>query len=211
MNYKPNENQLFKKILITVFVPFLVILASNASCFSFENQPTPIKIEIKIEKEYYAPYKGGFFDPYYLACEKKSDSIKQKRYDIELTIKNTSSTSIFICLMNCSWEDNFIINNNYVSFTGINCDKNFLVLTEIKSGQNKVYQTTLARSIRFETDCCKDCINNDNEVKTTKLGLVIINDIFEKESDGVSNYRVLMKDKSSWREIVWSNPLYLLN
>lgn len=134
----------------------------------------------------------------------KKDSVSEKRFDIDLTIKNTSTKSIFIWLMSCSWENNFLVNNNYVFVEGHDCTKNIPIIVEIKPGENKLYNTTLIKSIKFDYPC-KYCVYG-LQVETTKLGLVVISDITKREH---IDYIVNMEDKSKWK-IFWSNPLYLL-
>ncbi len=65
---------------------------------------------------------------------------------------------------------------------------------------------TLVKSIKFDYPC-QYCVYGQ-QVETTKLGLIVINDIFETKINGF-DYDLGMKDKSKWK-IVWSNPLQLL-
>jgi hypothetical protein len=135
----------------------------------------------------------------------KSDSIKEFFFDVSLTIKNTSDTTIAISLMTCSWADNFIVNNNYMHIEGQNCDNNFPTLVELKPNENKVYTLTLIKSMELYYKC--DGCTGFPQVETTKLGLIIIDDIFRRKP--FENYFLSIEDKSKWK-IVWSNPLYLL-
>jgi len=66
-------------------------------------------------------------------------------------------------------------------------------------GESKTYQTTLS----------KNCIYGP-QVEATKLGLIIIDDVYTPKLKGFMAYDLAMEDKSSWK-IVWSNSLYLLN
>ena len=136
----------------------------------------------------------------------KADSIKQKCFDISLEIKNTSDKAIKIWLMTCSWEDNFIVNNNYIFIRGHECDNNFPTLVEFKPGESKVFTNTLVKPIKFDYTC-ENCIYVPH-VETTKIGVKII-DYISVHSLNVINYISAMEDKSKWK-IVWSNPLYLL-
>lgn len=47
-------------------------------------------------------------------------------------------------------------------------------------------------------------------MEATKLGLIIIDDVYTPKLKGFMAYDLAMEDKSSWK-IVWSNSLYLLN
>lgn len=193
------------KILnLLVFLLFGII-----KCFA-QSESLPILVTIKIDSEYVRTYskKGNAIKELirinnYVV---KSDSIKQKFFDISLTIKNTSDTTIAISLMSCSWDDNFIVNNNYIYIEGQGCDNNFPTLVEFKPGESKVFTTTLAKSIKFDFPC-KGCAPFP-PVETTKLGLIIIDDVFGRKPEK-TNYFLAMEDKSTWT-IVWSNALYLL-
>ena len=186
-----------KTVLILV-----TLLGGLSKCFA-QFDSLPITITIKVDKEYIVTYsKNGSYIKDVIRRHNyvvKSDSIKQKYFDISLTIKNTSDKTIKICLMTCSWEDNFIVNNNYIYIRGHECDSNFPTLVEFKPGESKTYTNTLTKSIKFDYPC-QNCIYGP-QVETTKLGLIIIDDAI--------GYDRTMEDKSKWK-IVWSNPLYLL-
>jgi hypothetical protein len=178
-------------------------------CFA-QTDSLPISINIKVDKQYVRTYSKNA-DAFATAIQQKlyvvsSDSIKEKYFDITLEIKNTSIRPIGIWLMTCSWEDNFQVNNNYIFMKGHECDSNFPTYVKFNPGESKIYTTTLIKSIKFDYPC-QYCIYGP-QVKTTKLGLVFIDDIF-KRSLNILDYFVIMQDKSE-RKIVWSNPLYLL-
>lgn len=193
------------KRLILSLILILQLSACLAQCDSI-----PISFKIKVDKEYvrtFSKHSVMFADAIrrkvYVV---KSDSIKQKEFDITLTLTNTSDTIISISLMTCSWEDNFIINNDYISFWGQECDSNFPTLVEFKPGETKVYTTKLIKSIKFDYPC--DGCTGFPTTEATKLGLIIINDVYNRKPERV-NYFLGMADKSMWT-IVWSNALYLL-
>jgi len=170
----------------------------------------PIVVTIRIEKEYSVKLPRNLFR---FETERgeyniKTDSVIQKWYDIEVDLKNTSREPISIWLMNCSWEDNFTVNNNYVSIRGTNCDRNFPELEQFKPNESKIYKTTLAKSVKFENPC-DNCIYGP-QVETTKLGLIVIDDVYKPKLKPFLGYDLAMEDKSVWK-IVWSNSLFLLN
>ncbi len=45
--------------------------------------------------------------------------------------------------MSCSWDENFIVNNNYISLRGHDCNKNFLTLLSSNQGKAKRLQAPL--------------------------------------------------------------------
>lgn len=186
----------------------VVLLFGLGECYA-QSDSLPISVTIKVDSAYVRTYskKGKFIKELirrnnYVV---KSDSIKEKFFDISLTIKNISDTTIAISLMTCSWADNFIVNNNYIKIVGQECDNNFPDLVEFKPGESSVFTATLAKSMKFDYKC-EGCTGFP-EVETTKLGLIIINDIFRRKP--FVNYFLAMGDKSAWK-IVWSNSLYLL-
>jgi hypothetical protein len=193
------------KILLTL----VALLGGLSNCFA-QCDSIPISITIKVDKEYYETYSknGGYIKDVirrnnYVV---KSDSIKEKFFDISLSIRNSSDKTIKIWLMTCSWENNFIVNNNYIYIRGHECDSNFPILVEFKPGESKMYTNTLTKSIKFDYPC-EYCVYGP-QVETTKLGLIIIDDIFNPNLDMLS-YNNAMDDKSKCK-IVWSNTLYLL-
>lgn len=186
------------------------ILFNEKSFSANDTTNYPISIKLKIEKEYFVTHSKDYYNLIYQDYQYNvtTDSAKEKRYDINLTIKNNSTKTIYIWLMTCSWSDNFIVNNDYIYMDGKDCEKNFPTLVKFKPGQSRLYITTLIESIKFDYPC-KNCIYGP-QVETTKLGLIIINDVFKKDDINMLEYDLLMNDKSRWT-IVWSNPLRLLD
>ncbi len=186
-----------------------ILLSGLCKCFA-QCDSLPIAITIQVNKEYIKTYSKKVSYVQKLIRQNgyvvKSDSIKEKYFDISLTIKNISDKTIQIWLMTCSWEDNFMVNNNYIYIRGHECNKNFPTLVEFKPRESKVYSNTLTKSMKFDYPC-ENCIYGP-QVETTKLGLIIIDDIFNP-SQGIFDYDIAMEDKSKWK-IVWSNSLYLL-
>jgi hypothetical protein len=194
-----------KRIMNKTFVLIFFLLPKMNYVFS-QDMASPLEIEIKIRKEYELKLNKEHFalDANNYQYEIKGDSVNEKRFDIEIAIQNNSAKPIFIWLMSCSWENNFLVNNNYIFIEGNECNKNSPKIVEIKPGTTKFYYTTLKQSIKFNHPC-KNCVYG-KQVETTKLGLIIINDIFKRE---YTDYFMFMDDKSRWN-IIWSNSLNLL-
>jgi len=186
---------------------FLVSLFLSATGFLFsQGMIDSLQVGIKVKREYSVTNDKKYYEVIYRYenLDITKDSVSEKRFDIDLTITNTSSKSIFIWLMSCSWEDNFLVNNNYIFIAGHDCTKNIPTIVEIKPNETKLYNTTLIKSIKFEYPC-RNCIYG-RQVETTKLGLVLISDITKRE---YIDYMLNMEDKSKWK-IIWSTPLSLL-
>ncbi len=191
---------------------FLILILLGGNCeklFAQQDTSYALAINIRIEKEYDLKFSKKDFS-YEISrghYNITTDSVKQTQYDIKIEIKNNSNKAAFIWLMTCSWEDNFQFNNNYIYFYRDGCDSNFPELRKIDSGESKIYEISIRKSIKFEYPC-EYCIYGP-QVETTKLGLIIIDDLFEPKLDAFLGYKLAMEDKSLWR-IIWSNPLYLL-
>ncbi|HET7733783.1 MAG TPA: hypothetical protein VFK73_08080 [Paludibacter sp.] len=124
------------------------------------------------------------------------DSLKLKTYDVKLSIKNKSEKPISFWIMTCSWEDNFIINNDYIQINSVDCNRNFPIITKLNSNDSITYKTTLIK--RNGT--------LGQSVKSTRFGFIFI-DSTKCSSD--NQYGEIIRDKSKQDRIIWSNPLYL--
>ncbi|WP_153800811.1 hypothetical protein [Foetidibacter luteolus] len=173
---------------------------------SFQKITDSLQIEIRVKKEYLATHDKKYYEVIYRYenFDITKDTVAEKRFDIDLTIKNTATNSIFIWLMSCSWEDNFLVNNNYIFIAGHDCDKNIPTIVEIKPGESRRYNITLIKSIKFDYPC-RNCIYG-RQVEETKLGLILISDITKRD---YIDYLLNMEDRSKWI-IVWSNSISLL-
>jgi hypothetical protein len=134
-------------------------------------------------------------------------SVDQQIFEIETVVKNNGKRPAFIWLMCCSWQENFEINNNYMSFEWEICDKNFADINKIAPGDSIILTGRLRRSP--EVDHIPGCYDPGEQVPATALGLVLVDDMYHPVLDN-NGYELNHRDKSKWR-IVWSNPLYLLD
>jgi hypothetical protein len=164
-----------KKIIL-----FLMFL-STISCVnnSHDNYPN-INIATSVIRSY---------DTYY------HDSIKMKTYDIKLSIINRSNYPIAFWIMSCSWEDDFIINNDYVYFKGRNCNANFPWIRHLNPNDSLILTPTVWESY-----------TEYQPVKTTKFGLIYIDSAKYKHGQ---DFNEIIMDKSKYDHIIWSDPLYL--
>ena len=184
-----------------------IIVLSFFRCAA-QDHTLPISIDLKIGREYEltkskSAFTSAIRDYGYVI---ETDSVKQKYFDITMEFKNTSNQKIGIWLMKCSFKDNLQINNNYISIKGQDCDSNFPIRVQFEPGASKVYKLTLIKSIKFDYPC-QYCVYGQ-QVETTKIGLIVIDDFYESKLKG-TDYDLAMDDKSKWT-IVWSNPLQLL-
>lgn len=187
----------------------LVFLLSYPAHILSQYSSDSLELNIKVLKEYQVAHNKKYYEFGYRSesLNITKDTVHEKRFDIEVAIRNTSSRSMFIWLMSTFWEQNFRINNNYIYFAGRDIDHNFPNIVEVKPGESKLYYATLVMSIKFDFPCA-NCIYG-RQVETTKLGLIIIDDVFNPQLDGFWGYDLAMDDESTWKTI-WSNSLFLL-
>jgi hypothetical protein len=166
----------------------------------------PLKVEVKITRQYDTNYlKQDFsFGNEKNGYDVQGDSVKLHVFDIDIIIENSSDKSIYLWLMSCSWTDNILVNNDYMFLYRPECDKNFPKQIKIEPGKSRIYHAQLTKSIKFDNPC-EGCVYG-KQVEATKLGLIVINDVYKSE---FVDYVVLMNDKSTWATY-WSNPLFLL-
>lgn len=188
---------------------FILLFIVNILLHSYsfgQTKELPLKLEIKLVNEYKKTFDSKVIKrmyPYdYFVTS--GDSAIQKYYDIEIIISNDSPDTVYIWMMSCSWIDNFMINNDYMFLDSMDCDSNYLKSYGINPHDKKILTTTLRKDIKF--DYPGNAIYGSG-VTTTRLGLLVINDIVQKKVDS-ENYDLGMNDKSKWN-IVWSNPLFL--
>jgi hypothetical protein len=191
--------------LLCVVMVFLALQAS----FAQNDAALPLAVHLKVDKKYHVNvWKVGSADgARQLANGAKPDSIKQTLYDVTLTIKNTAANPVHIWMMTCSWYDNLIINNYYIDIVGWGCDKNAPVPVTFAPAESRVYKLTLKKSFNNPYDCI-NCFGNSLRVMSTKIGLVVIDDVFKKHTT-IADYDTCIADKSRWKT-AWSNALYLL-
>ena len=96
-----------------------------------------LELNVKIIKEYQVAHSKKYYEFRYRydSSNITKDTVQEKRFDIEVAVKNLSYRSIFIWLMSTFWEQNFRINNNYMYFAGRDIDHNFPTIIEIKPGE----------------------------------------------------------------------------
>jgi hypothetical protein len=127
---------------------------------------------------------------------KHKDTLSYKAYYIKLSIINKSDKPVAFWMMSCAWDDNFIVNNDYVRFNGWVCTVNAPIIQRLKPNDSLVLKASIftCTSTRYQL------------IKTTKFGLIYID---ESSCNRISDYESIMGDKSKWAKIIWSNPLYL--
>jgi hypothetical protein len=163
---------------------FIMILSSIISCVNDRKDDKPI---ILVRANVIRSYDSVL-----------SDNIKHKTFDIKLSITNKMDKPVSFWMMTCSWQENFLISNDYIYFIGSVCDTNSLWPRHLHPDDSFTYKTSVAKfnSTPYQT------------IKTTRFGLIYI-DTLKCKYPG--DYRDIIGDKSQWANIIWSNPLYLNN
>jgi hypothetical protein len=181
------------------FIAFCLIFPLGSKSHSSSDNSKGLSIRINLIKEYFVPHvRPTDYIP-------ANDSIKEKRFDIQVCLKNNSDSAISIWLMSCSWEWNFLINNTYILFAGKNCLKNAPHVVRIGPQDSFLLNTTFARTIMWDNPCL-NCIGKLSNVRTTKIGLIYID---KEHCKDLLEYDDIMGDKSRWNTIIWSNSLDL--
>lgn len=175
---------------------FLLIFLSLNSSFG---QNPKLSVEFKVNKEYFVPYNHEIN---YVPINK---SLKEKRFDVTISLKNNSIDTVKIWIMTCEWMRNFIINNEYISIYFEGCDSNHPHLVKINPHNNFVITGTLTRAITLDNPP-KDGSIYVSSVKTTKIGFIYID---TQECKNFYDYNEIIEDKSRWN-IIWSNSLKLV-
>jgi hypothetical protein len=177
---------------------FLVLFITIKKCSAQSH--TGLRIKLNVIKEYYSPSNQRL---YYVPAS--NDSIREKRFNIQATLINNSDSVMSFWIMTCSWDDNFLINNTYIFFRGEECASNFPHVLDIKPNDSVLLKTTLIRAI-IKDNPCQNCIGSITRVPTTKIGLIYID---TNQCKGMLHYWDIIEDRSTWKEIIWSAPLYL--
>ncbi len=193
-----------------LFVFFLTSCSHNGSNHSngiYDSEVDNKQLEIHVEllKEYWVPYERE------LNYEPAIKPVRQKRYDVIISITNISVNEISFWTMYGSWFENFQINNEYISFYFVDpIDRNAPYLRKIQPKESFTYKTSLNREISYDNPD-KEAIGAKYDgklVPETKIGFLFISG--EECKDG-PKYFTIMRDKSKWNELLWSNALYLNN
>lgn len=127
-----------------------------------------------------------------------NDNVKHKTFDINLSITNKTGKPVSFWMMTCSWQENFILNNDYVHFISHGCDTNSPRPYHLSTNDNYSYKTSVVK-LDF---------THYQRIKTTRFGLIYIDTIKCKDPN---DFRDIIGDKSKQANIIWSNPLYLNN
>jgi len=189
-----------------------IFLLSLTVIFGCSQKKThPIEIKLNLEKEYTKSFSKNDFRVRNQIEEQslnvKTDSIVEHYYDITIEIENIGNKDLYVWMMTCSWYNNFKINNNYIYFYNPNggCDSNFPILNKIEAKSKKTINGTVRKNLKF--DYSDENSIYGKQVELTKVGLIIIDDIYKPNSG--SEYFLNMEDKSK-QKVIWSNGINLL-
>ena len=87
---------------------YFFILLSLISCSkqrhtTIKEPQEELSVNIELLKEYFVKEYAS------IGCDPPKH-IKNKRFDVQISLKNNSDTTIAFVIMSCSWQENFIIN-----------------------------------------------------------------------------------------------------
>jgi hypothetical protein len=124
------------------------------------------------------------------------DSVTRKTHNISIAIVNTSKFRVSFWIMTCSWDEQFLINNDYIRFCPWGCDSNFPILRHLNPNDSLTLKASVYKRERTRHPF----------ILSTKFGFNYIDSTKCKNLDA---YDEIMGDLSKWSRIIWSNPLYL--
>ena len=177
------------------FIGLLFFLTIDFSVFG---QTEKLTVDFKIDKEYFVTYTDKIN---YVPTD---NSLKQKRFDVTISLTNNSSDTVKVWLMTCGWVRNFIINNIYISFSFEGCDANYPHVVKIDPLKSFLIKGTLERNIQWDNPP-KNSYGQMSRVKETKIGFIYVD---KNDCKNFFDYDDIMEDKSRWT-IIWSNSLQL--
>jgi hypothetical protein len=124
------------------------------------------------------------------------DSINRRTHDISIAIVNTSKFRVSFWIMICSWDTDFLINNDYIRFCLWGCDSNYPILRHLNPNDSLILKASV----------CKWDSTPNPFTLTTKFGFKYID---STKCKNLHAYGEIKGDMSKWDKIIWSNPLYL--
>lgn len=193
----------------SIFI-FLLLLALTLNFGCSQKNTSPIKVKLNLEKEYTKSFsKNDFWVRNQIDEENlnvKTDSVVEHYYDISIDIENLGERDIYIWMMSCSWQNNIVINNNYIHYYSQGCDSNFALPEKIKSKSKITFNGTVRKDLKFDYPD-ENSVYGD-QVELTKVGLILIDDIYEPNRK-TFDYFLMMHDKSK-HQFIWSNGINLL-
>jgi hypothetical protein len=122
--------------------------------------------------------------------------VNHKFFDIRLSIINKSQKPVAFWNMSCSWDDNLLINNDYIHFEPWTCHANAPEIVRIKPNDSLI---RTFRVVRFD-------FTRYQSIPSTRIGLIYLDTLVCRNWD---EYDEIMGDKSKMDKIIWSNSLHL--
>ena len=165
--------------IVFLIVLFLVISCSSAPKKDRKKIDIQINIGNKITSKEFEKLEGFF-------------------YCISIDLINHTDSTLYFWSMSCSWEENWVFNNNVIKLYGHDCDNNSPCIKMLKPGKSFNF-----KGIVHTFEDLKYIENNG-----IRLGFVFIN---KNEIHNVSNFRKLLDYKYKERkDIIWSEPFKII-
>ncbi len=189
---------------------FLLLMLVNIKSAFSQAETNPITVSLTLEKEYSKAFSRSEFWVKESVKKHKlninTDSVIQHFYDVKIELKNTSDIAVCFWNYDCLWTSIFCVNNDYIFLSHPGCDQNLPILNKLEPNSTMVYRGTISKSIKFNYPC-DDC-SYRNQVRSTKIGLVLIDNISDLNLRYV-DYLARIEDKSM-QSIIWSSGIDLL-
>jgi hypothetical protein len=167
------------------YILFLLIVFLASSCNNLNK--TRDSIDVSVEARVIRSFDTLLY----------SDTLVYHGFDVNLSIINRSQKPISFWVMTCSWDENILINNDYIRLLLWACDHNFPTIKQIEKNDSLIY---VAPVIRLKS--------SQYTTTETRFGFILIDTIACKT---LEDYLTIIGDKSKQNRIIWSNPLHLGN
>jgi len=115
-------------------------------------------------------------------------------YFIKINIINNTDSAFRFWTESCSWQSNWVFNNNSIEFF-VDCPSNFPIIKTIEPNQRLTYKGII------KLNDTTNIITNKNLLK---LGFVLVK---ENEITNDADYIPILRKKISYKKnIIWSKP-----
>ena len=128
----------------------------------------------------------------------------RRTFNIALTLINETYKPISFWIMNCSWQQNFIINYPSIVYEGIDCNSNYPIKRTMKPNDSITFNGIVAINERFLNGLQDK--NKKLRIRNTNFGFVYIDSISDE-----SSFLDSIMDRNKQDKIIWSNSLYLFD
>lgn len=178
-----------KTLIIFLNISAIILFCQCNSFKQYETKESKINIQVKIYNKLDTINLYGQKGTFLSIC-----GLNGTFYSLGIEIANNSDSVFQFWTMNCSWQNNWISNNDSFSLFCPECNRNFPVEKQIKPGE-KIFYKGIGR---FKGSL--------NEFKSLdfKIGFIFIkkNEILNDKDF----FKKLCIKKENKKDVIWSEP-----